>query len=261
MFRIAMDKWKRYPERKVVMIAWIHWEALRGQSLGRKTVGRFRVTGETCEVGGCSLFQVGMAQGGKLLPLRLKQANQLLLEKNIRFVIAPVEFSHWDYLPMCRPFVPLETLQGLGGEYLLHRLAQWNFPPEKAVVVLEGDKVTASMERVAYTLAPRVGEVVLCVGKGGEVLQEGLYRQFGMAPSSHRETCTAQIIFRQNRGESFSGLRRPPLLRISLHCLESPDFQGFSLKNVAFPVGISSLPFMGLLLQTERFRKKDVIFS
>lgn len=229
--------------------------------MGVKGLGRFRVDGETCEVGGCSLFKVGMAEGGKLLSLRLKQANQLLLEQNIRFVIHPVGFAHWDYFPMCRPFVPLETLQGLGGEYLLHRLAQWNFPPKQAVVVLEGEKVTSSMERVAFTLAPHVGEVVLCVGKGGEVLQRRLYGQFGMAPSSHRESCTAQIIFCQNRGQSFSRLQRPPLLRIHLHSLESPDFQRFTLKNVVFPVGISSLPFMGLLLQTERSRKKDVIFS
>lgn len=243
------------------MVAWIHWDSLLEGTLLRKGLGRFRVVGETCEVAGCSLYQVAMAEGGKLLPLRLKYANQLLLERKTRDVIVPEGFRHWESFPQCRPFEPLETLQGLGGEYLLHRLAQWNFPVAQAVVVLEGEKVTSSMERVAYTLAPHVGEVVLCVKKGGELLQERLFRQFGMAPSSHRETCTAHLIFHQSVGESFSMLRRPPLLRVGLHSLESPDFQGFGLKNVRFPQGISSLPFLGLLLQRERFRKKDVIFS
>lgn len=233
------------------MVGWMRWGSL----------GRFTVTGDTCMIGGCPLYRVSLSEKGKLLPLRLKLANQLYLEKNIRSVIVPEGFLHWESFPQCRPFEPLETLQGLGGEYLLYRLAQWNLSASEAVVVLEGDRVTSSMERVAWILAPRVREVVLSVGKGGEQLQERLYQQFGMAPSSYRQRCTAQILFQKERGCSFSRLQRPPLLKILLDSLESDDFRGFGIKNIIFPEGVSTLPFLGLLLQTERFLKKDVIFS
>lgn len=234
------------------MVGWLRW----------KNLGRFQVSGEKIQIFKLPLFQVSLNPQGKLFPLRLKYANELFLEQKSHQVIAPPDFPHWDKLPQLSPYNPLPSLQSLGGDLLLHQLDTAQFPRKTASVLLVSDKITPPVYQSALTLAPHVKELIFSLPphklnhSGLSQIHGALFEQFGLAPCYHRDKPTAKIDF-------ISPLEalEPHPFHLSLSSLNTTSFSSISIKDFIFPPDLPPLPLLALLLQTERFHKKDFVFS
>lgn len=224
--------------------------------------GRFRVSGEEQRIFDIPYYQVSLSEKGRLLPLRLKRANSLCFEENIRTIISPTDFPHWHFLPHLRPLNPLPTLQSLGGDFLLEALSKAHLSPHDATVVLQGSSVTPSLEQVALELAPVVKELVISVSEGGQTLQTKLYHTFGMAPCGFRNHSTARLQFQPVEDCATSPIKPLGVSKIilPLHEVHSPLFQGIRLKNKQIPSDIPFLPLLSFLLQKGGITKKDLQF-
>lgn len=229
------------------MIGQISWESL----------GRFRVIEEEKNLHSLCVLKVSLEEKGKLLPYRLRKANELFLSKNIRTVITPLGFDHWNYFPHSRPYNPLATLQSLGGELALFHLKKRNIPLSSATVTLVSTSVTKQVQQVAFTLAKEVGEVILATGKGTQPLQESLFHTFGLAPCDYRNRSDVLLYFEESGEKKFG----KSSLELHLEQSNSPDFLPIIQNKIIFLPQMPYLTQIALLLETGRISKKEIEFT
>lgn len=219
-------------------------------------LGYFRVEGDKKVHDGLSFFQVQLANKERLLPYRVRRGGKLLQEERIRQLLAPMDFPHWQLLQGMglRPYDPLPTLQSLGDVLLLRLLEKTGQNPATATVVLCGDRVTPSFQGVALALCPFVRELLILAPQGGEALQQRLYRDYGMAPTSLQGAYSAVV--------SFAVLPQDKRQRIlQLGEVSSTDFCGLQLKKRQIPEGFSPQAWISLLLQHGKITKAEIEIS
>lgn len=221
-----------------------------GQEYGR---GRQVVWGKNYEYD-VPLFQVSCSSRKWGIKRRLEKANELLYEQKIQTVINEIAFPYWTWFPSVRRYNPVCALQPLATELVLLRLEEGGFLPEKSTVEIVAKRRTATVEQVACALAPRVFHLVLSLEEGRGELEQTLFETFGLAPLHCNKAVTLTLYFeppeRVGRG-----------LSVDVSAEQSKDFQGISITHKTVPQGVSPLAWIGLLLQTEKITKKDILLG
>lgn len=182
---------------------------------------------------------------------RLKKLSTLAQGYGITRFLFPRTFPFPDALPQFRPYDPVPILQTLGDKMLLGKLAEVGQDPHRAKITLVGDRCTTGFVAVARGLCPHVEELVLQVKEGRESLQQRLYQEFGVAPSSYREKPTATLFF------------SPPVpcegLWLSLGREE--DFHHLPSLSQDLPHGISPTVALALSLEKGKLKKESLDFT
>lgn len=100
-------------------------------------------------------------------------------------------------------------------------------PPERATVILRGEYPDGDLAAAARALCPRVRQVVVDTGRGGEALQRSLLVQFGVAvmPVKDRRDVLAVRFSGQEEGEELNlcGLSEPEGVLMDVPQLVLPE--------------------------------------
>lgn len=226
-------------------------------------LGLFQVRGEKVWLEHASIYQVSLETEGRFLPFRLKRVGALFRAQGVRRLLLPRDSPHWLILSRygLSPYEPLPVLQCLGDWLLLEKLAQHGLPPAQQVVLLQGKSASPALWAVARGLCPFVKEIVISLPQGAEALQGQLYREFGMAVSSYRQSPTALLCFSTTEVKPPNIQPGQSRICLALDRLCSPDFQGIRLAKPMDPNSKLRLCQLAFLLDSGKISRESLEYT
>ena len=167
------------------MLGWITYESRGDGRLQR--VDRY----------GLPVLEVPLRPGGWRERGRVRTAARRLWRRGVVRVLAPPEFPHWDLLEArgLRGVDPVPFLRFHAGELALAALKREGVPSYQGVVALRGRRVDRDMVRAAEVLCPKVRELAVSAGQGGEELAAWLRREYGMPVRPDGDGIAAAVRF------------------------------------------------------------------
>ena len=210
-------------------------------------------------LGLCSLWvevPVKTGMGERRLRKRVERGADLLLRSGVRRVLTAADFPYWEELRRAglRPVETETFCQALAAPLALAALAWQERRPERASVLLRGQRVSHALFWAAEQLCPRVRDLAVDAGAEGEELAGWLRAEFGAAVRPP-EAGQADVVL------AFGP--EAPAGRTVFHLYgHRPDLAGFlpALADCGLPAGLDRLPLLAVLWEEGKIKGEELRF-
>lgn len=192
----------------------------------------------------------GTVPGGVPTAGRVRRTARALRRAGVVRVLAPEGFPLWGELleQGLRPVETGELCRTLAVPMALAALSEDQIPPEQAVVVLRGSRVTRLLRTTALSLCPLVRQLLVEVPAGGAGLQEELRREFGLPAVENSPNRHPHLTLCFAPGSPGTGGRTVSLW--GEH--PKPNGFGFALRRGELPKDTEALPLLSALWESGR---------
>lgn len=189
--------------------------------------GRGGGKAERAQLYGLTVLRARADPEGWLGQRRLRKAGRALRRGGALRTLAPAGFQQWELLEACglTSVSPLSFLRAQGAPLALGALERQGLAPDRAAVMLQGERVDRELVRTAVTLCPQVRHLVIDAPRGGRELAAWLRREFGIPVLPAEEPAPVALGFGP-RGEPEG--KRGKGMRLVLYGA-SPDLAGLSV--------------------------------
>lgn len=199
---------------------------------------------------------VKAGMGERRLRKRVERGADLLLRSGVRRVLTAGDFPYWEELRRAglRPVEPETFCQALAAPLALAALTWQERRPERASVLLRGQRVSHALFRAAEQLCPRVRDLAVDAGAEGEELAAWLRAEFGAAvrpPEAGRADVVLAFGPEAPAGRT--------VFRLYGH---RPDLAGFvpALADCGLPSGLDRLPLLAVLWEEGKIKGEALRF-
>lgn len=160
---------------------------------------------ERVDIEGMPVLRGGISRG-KFWRFRLGRLLRKFRRQGVRRLLVPTHFEGWDVVRKggLSPVDEIPFLRSIGAELLILAMKKRGFEPNIATVSLRGSRVDRAMTEAAERLVPQVRDISISAPRGGEVLQQYLRGEWGIAVRPDGAGAVGVIRFDQSgdgRGE------------------------------------------------------------
>ena len=123
---------------------------------------------ERAQLYGLTVLRARADPEGWLGQRRLRKAGRALRRGGALRTLAPAGFQQWELLEACglTSVSPLSFLRAQGAPLALGALERQGLAPDRAAVMLKGERVDRELVRTAVTLCPQVRHLVIDAPRG-----------------------------------------------------------------------------------------------
>ena len=182
--------------------------------------------------------------GGRTFRRRLRRAGRQLLRLGVRRVLTFPDCPKEELQTLgLREIDVLPFLQAMAPRLILARLEGLGISPQRATVLLRGQKAERALEAAAWALCPEVRQLIIQAPSGGERLGRALRQEFGMPLLDRWAQPDVTVAFSDGCGEAGT---------LEL-CGSKPQLCGLELKlDWEVPKDCQTLSLLALLWETGR---------